>query len=743
MLVKNINIRIQEALKARERALSRSNITVAAEPNEEQSPTTMPNLSDISTRSTFVRMVSNKQTPIIIQGGKFEKNLNFDGTDGSPTTQFGFKNAYKEKSDGQIRPYSGIKDISIEYTGGYSAIRKGTVNWHASSLDDLDQLAPHFLNVGNTVLLDWGWVFKRKELNNYNTFLNEDITINPLVFSNPMPIIFLSNGNYDAIGGVISNFEYKLTEDGGFDCVTYITSIGINFFDSSRIDKGSGDYIPVVNGDNTTAELNSDDLISAIINLPKIIMKQIDKNNTMGNRLAGQALAITGTGDFTPEEEIRLREEEGDVEGANDIRDIQSSAGNVLFYHNTRTYVYKEPNGNLYESSMQASGKMDSISEGRQTTVNRHDFFVRWGWFEDNILSRYATFINKQKEIISTFRSIEPVLDEKGMPTGQFRSVLIRNNSKYLIPRDPMKFFLPGQNIRMRAIADFETIKARIKNHGKGYGLLKESKLCLEIILKSNSDDKLKFADENASYGRLRNIMINVKEIQKAFGIDVTKLKSTIPALNSDVSIKNHRVLSYFRGQIYGTDVVTNPPADVKSGLKRLLSQLTNNFYGFWNFEVTQDPFTLNVKAIETNATAGLTDKSYTKFKENSHKVNMTGKLGMYKFPSYKLGSMIKSQELNFKIPDSMAVTAAYGSNKNKNVGVRIDTTNTYPELETFFEDDGDIKDVRLEGLQKAFRSQTAESDSHSIGNSRADSLATKCVYDYLNKKTRIIDDEL
>ena len=78
MLVKNINIRIQEALKARERALSRSNITVAAEPNEEQSPTTMPNLSDISTRSTFVRMVSNTQTPIIIQGGKFEKNLNFE-----------------------------------------------------------------------------------------------------------------------------------------------------------------------------------------------------------------------------------------------------------------------------------------------------------------------------------------------------------------------------------------------------------------------------------------------------------------------------------------------------------------------------------------------------------------------------------------------------------------------------------------------------------------------------------------
>ena len=37
----------------------------------------------------------------------------------------------------------------------------------------------------------------------------------------------------------------------------------------------------------------------------------------------------------------------------------------------------------------------------------------------------------------------------------------------------------------------------------------------------------------------------------------------------------------------------------------------------------------------------------------------------------------------------------------------------------------------------------TNKNDIHSIGNSRADSLATKCVYDYLNKKTHIIHDEL
>ena len=75
--------------------------------------------------------------------------------------------------------------------------------------------------------------YKRKELNNYNTFYDEG-TIDSSVFSNPMSKIFQSNGNYDAIGGTISNFEYTLTEDGGFDCVTYLTSIGINLFNAVK-----------------------------------------------------------------------------------------------------------------------------------------------------------------------------------------------------------------------------------------------------------------------------------------------------------------------------------------------------------------------------------------------------------------------------------------------------------------------------------------------------------------------------
>ena len=70
-------------------------------------------------------------------------------------------------------------------------------------INELDDLTPHFLTPGKTVLLDWGWISKNDPL---NTFFNNGI-VEPEVFTNPLPKIIENRGNYDAIGGVISNFE--------------------------------------------------------------------------------------------------------------------------------------------------------------------------------------------------------------------------------------------------------------------------------------------------------------------------------------------------------------------------------------------------------------------------------------------------------------------------------------------------------------------------------------------------------
>ena len=326
----------------------------------------------------------------------------------------------------------------------------------------------------------------------------------------------------------------------------------------------------------------------------------------------------------------------------------------------------------------------------------RIDRYVRWGWFEDNILSQYSSFTGGQdEELISTFRSIEPEINDDG-EIASYRSVLIRNNEKYLIPKDVFAFFLPGQNIRLDSIEtedrniSTEPNKIPLGNL-KGYALNEKGKGFMKDFLNINSNKKLSFADPNNSkYGRLRNIMINVKEIQKAFGI--------VPG-----EVQKNPIT----GKTYGTDTVS-PPATLKAGVTNLLNALTNNFHNFWRFEISEDNFTKNIKIIETNSTAGINSKRYTKFgtdeNPNTNKVN---KLGIYKFPSYTLGSMVKNQELSFSIPDSMAVTAMYGSNKSKTDGLVFDTSNETSNLATLFKNNEKksyYRDKKLKEMDKAYK---------------------------------------
>jgi len=369
---------------------------------------------------------------------------------------------------------------------------------------------------------------------------------------------------------------------------------------------------------------------------------------------------------------------------------------------NKKTTIKTSGDGNVFVTKFHVTSK-GLLGK----PIQRIDRYVRWGWFEDNILSQYSSFTGGQdEELISTFRSIEPEITDDGEITS-YRSVLIRNNEKYLIPKDVFAFFLPGQNIRFVSI-DSENPNVmgpdRIPlSNLIGYGLDDGGKNHIKQFLSLNSTPELQFANPNDSkYGRLRNIMINVKEIQKAFGIVPGEVQKNPTS-----------------GQTYGTDTV-NPPATLKAGVTNLLNALTNNFHNFWKFEISEDNFTKNIKIIETNSTAGIKSKRYTKFgtdeNPNTNKVN---KLGIYKFPSYTLGSMVKNQELSFSIPDSMAVTAMYGSNKSKTDGLVFDTSNETSNLATLFKNNEKksyYRDKKLKEMDKAYK-KAGSKEGHKIGN--------------------------
>ena len=140
-----------------------------------------------------------------------------------------------------IRPVAGITSITSEYTGDFfSYTRQTTVNWVAPSLETLEEYGA-FLTAGENIVVQWGNVGAKTTLDNNETFIvlyDDRIVINQDVITDPLTRIIKSNGNLDGVSGVVVDFEFKLRDDGGFDCRTEIYSMGGNI---SNMDSRMGD----------------------------------------------------------------------------------------------------------------------------------------------------------------------------------------------------------------------------------------------------------------------------------------------------------------------------------------------------------------------------------------------------------------------------------------------------------------------------------------------------------------------
>lgn len=101
--------------------------------------------------------------------------------------------------------------------------RQASVEWVCFSKMQLEYMTPYFLVPGITCVLEWGW-------NHYNpeSLLHLDnVSELKQFFKNPYPLytdhIIKSNGNYDVLLGIVTNFEW--TVDGNkIKCKTEITS---------------------------------------------------------------------------------------------------------------------------------------------------------------------------------------------------------------------------------------------------------------------------------------------------------------------------------------------------------------------------------------------------------------------------------------------------------------------------------------------------------------------------------------
>lgn len=194
-------------------------------------------------KSPWMRMISGYENEngkrMVLMGGDLETKEQI---------KFGFENLYeKEASTGErYRPKPSINSIQIdEKLESFEC----TVEWTVHSLEQLERLHPYFMNLGTSVVVDWGWntvpsqaiidAESDTELQKQFASLNEKMdgcgvksansNISPSAksrFDHPKYCrLKKGKGKYSLAAGAITNFSFSPDDNGSYSCTTEIVSL--------------------------------------------------------------------------------------------------------------------------------------------------------------------------------------------------------------------------------------------------------------------------------------------------------------------------------------------------------------------------------------------------------------------------------------------------------------------------------------------------------------------------------------
>ena len=692
----------------------------------------------LSSKSVWLRMTSGLSTPVTLQGGL----LNDD-----KTIRSGFEQLYPA-ADG--RPIPGLISLQVDYLGGNMLTRGAEINWVCWSFDQIKALTPHFLSLGSTVMIEWGWVYDEKTLINLPSFLNSDGTIRGNAYTDYKNDIIDANGDFDMVIGVVKNMSWSNRQDGGFECRTSLSSIGVDMLRKPEPPKDKLNTNVLLNiSDKEQPEEKKKKLEKAVKEVSDQTSSEVESSSTNVAVSRDAQLDLIFSNDVTLTPNIMIRHidryvrdqmSEKKDDSADPIRIIKTE-NMVKTGNRNDPKILWEPNRYILEYT-QGSLRDKTIKD-----VN--NVWVRWGWFEDNILSKFLTMVSDKSDEaapIAQFRSVEKLIGSDGKEVKNafdenvYESTRIRNHPNF-DTIDVNNHILPGQfsplekpdespdvikgdseflvklkeivNENFKSFRPETTIEESISytvqpgdTLGKiagEYGISSDSisqasKLSDPNVLSVGQNLKIPkktekdTPDENTGY--LRSMLINTKVIKQAFGV-------------------------------LDEEGIAGEVDSIFMGLENMFDIL-NEDMSFWSLTLATDPVDQNLaKIIDTTVTTPLPE---TKIKiNNSSAGQKTTKSvydtvnsqivnnGVYFFPVYQQGSMVKSQNVTMSIPDSLQMSAMYGRN-----GGKINTLGATPEevgdesvhaVASLGTDkkNKETKDTRLDGIKIALKKKGYE----------------------------------
>jgi len=175
----------------------------------------------------------------VLQGGVtvYEGNDMFGSGFRTYRQRNGFSEAYNVAGPNEIntygyRPMPGINSVRVQTQGKLGSIRSADIQlkvWDKSQLDIIDAL---YFKLGYSMFIEWGHTYYYD--NDGVLKSSEELSLDP--FSNNLTKedilnqisnnVNKSKGNYDAMLGVVTNFNFSYNQEGGYDCTIKLMALG-------------------------------------------------------------------------------------------------------------------------------------------------------------------------------------------------------------------------------------------------------------------------------------------------------------------------------------------------------------------------------------------------------------------------------------------------------------------------------------------------------------------------------------
>ena len=584
--------------------------------NEINQPATkdggVPQENYMFARSVFLRMTSlltRNNKPIVLMGGELLDNTLRSGMEVYGPRSGGVLDNDPKKNvelNPNLRPMAGVKDVNVEYAGGGAKIgstRKTSISWTCWSWEELQKFKPFFLTHGKVVLIEWGWGFTGVDSPILLDIINENGEINEELIN--------GSDNQKPLQEIIP--EHILQQKGHYDALLGT----IQNFEFSVNESGGFDCTTelVSLGVNTFRKMDSKESIAGqISNLP-ILEPVVTQNWTVK------------TTDY-----------------------LKNQSKDKNPYYSFRSYMMSLES-HLHLNANKSKGAIAYILGGDAP-------YCTWGWFEDNVLSRFAGQINSDKEkVVSEFRSIESIYDDLGNVSGSQPTMM--RTSREVVAKDysPKGWFFAHGGGDPTAGSKNENNSQLI------HGVKSKSYPDGKVI----GDFKLMFAPPYLQQGDAGqgkwigpddpSVSETWKKIFKTDSWDYTGAHFRV--FKNDTGITG-----VIRNIYFGHEFLTEcfEKSTIAEGIESVWNKFSAVYGGIYDFGIEFD---------DKEGRLMIKDKGFSQSKvktvlENTSKnpnSDVYDNKGVFVFPIWEKTSLVKSQNLNAKLPSRMQVAAMYGNN--------------------------------------------------------------------------------